>query len=248
MVCPEEKTVALVIVGNEILSAKIPDENTPFLLQRMRALGVRTRQVVVVPDQVDLLVEALQRSLQLATWVISTGGIGPTHDDITVEAVARALGRELRESPELTTIIREFYRGQVTEAHLSMAMIPEGARLVPTDTQVFPVLAIENLYILPGSPGLMRAQFLGIQERFRCSDFILRKIFLKLEEGLLAEAMARVDQDFPGVEVGSYPIWGTPDHDLVVTLEGRCLDEVEEATRVLREKLPEGSLVKVGGP
>lgn len=247
MESPDENTAALVVVGNEILSAKTADENSPFLLRRLHALGVRVEQLRLVPDRFELLVEALRDCMASARWVFSTGGIGPTHDDITIEAIARATGRELVESPELVQVIRDFYREGVTEAHLRMAWLPEGFELVPTDTQAFPVLKVENLFVLPGSPGLARAQFLGIQERFRGPGFHLRRFRLEIEEGLLAAALTRIDTSFPDVEVGSYPLSGL---DLLITLEGHRAEGVEAAARELRAALPEGCPVReeVGAP
>lgn len=233
-----EPTASLVIVGNEILTCKVQDQNTPFLLERLRALGVPVVGVTVVPDVPARMVRAYRWACAEATWVFSTGGVGPTHDDVTMEAVAETFGRGLYEEPELAGVIRDFFKDRCTPAHLKMARLPEGCELVWGEGLRFPVVRVENLFVFPGQPGLMRAKFLGIEERFRCTPFELRRIYLKADEGQIAALLEAAEGDHPGVQVGSYPVFGTFDHNVLITVEGRDLAQVEAAARRISEGVP----------
>src|SRR5512134_2156156 len=132
-------TAVLVVVGNEVLSAQVPDENGPWAARRLRELGVRLLAIHTVGDRVDDVVEAVDHARRRADWVFTSGGVGPTHDDVTVGAVARALGRRTIRSPELVEVIRALHRryhgggGEPPEAALRMADVPEGTRLLGGD-------------------------------------------------------------------------------------------------------------------
>ncbi len=237
-------TAALVVVGNEVLSAKVRDENTPFLLDRLRRLGVRAVKVTVVPDEREVLVATYREAVRSATWVFSTGGVGPTHDDVTMGAVAEAFGRPIRIDPELERLIREHFGASVNEHHLKMAALPEGAELEWGKGLRLPVVRIENLWIFPGSPGLVRSKFLGIEERFRQAPFFLRRLQLDVDEPEIAGLLAEAEASEAGISIGSYPVHGLFDHKVEVTVEGKDEAAVLRVTGRIRSGLPEGVLLR----
>ncbi|HYB73765.1 MAG TPA: competence/damage-inducible protein A, partial [Candidatus Sulfotelmatobacter sp.] len=161
------KTAGLVIIGNEILSGKVQDANAPFFALALRELGVDLRRIAVVPDDVVVIAAEVRAFSRAFDVVCTSGGVGPTHDDVTIEAVAHAFGRRVVRDPGLERVLREFYRNRVTQAHLKMAEVPEGAELVGRETLLFPVIACRNVYIFPGIPEILRQKFHAIQERFR---------------------------------------------------------------------------------
>lgn len=240
----EDATAALVIVGNEVLSAKVTDENTPFLLARLRALGVVTRSVRVVPDEAPLMIAAYRAACAAHTWVFSTGGVGPTHDDITMDAAAAAFGQVTAPRTELANLLKEVLGDRLTAAHLKMARVPEGAELVWEEGLRFPVVRLENLFIFPGAPGLLRKKFLAIEHRFRQRPIHLARLYLQGDEAEIAGLLERAEAGAADVQIGSYPVWGLGDHDIQVTFEGRDLTELRRVFAGVTAGLPAGYLVR----
>jgi molybdenum cofactor synthesis domain-containing protein len=244
-------SAALVVVGNEVLSAKVQDENGPWASRRLRELGVRLLAIHTVPDRVDAVVDAVDHARRLADWVFTSGGVGPTHDDVTVAAVARALGRNVERSPELVRAIRaihrEHHRGEEPpEAVLRMADVPEGTRLLGEAR--YPTLAAGNVVMLPGVPQFFRYQFDAIAHLLRAPPFRLAAAYLTADEGTIAPALDRIALEHAGVEIGSYPRFDAADHRVLVTIEAKDASRVAAALAALLSALPEGSVLRTEGP
>ncbi|MBI3073577.1 MAG: competence/damage-inducible protein A [Deltaproteobacteria bacterium] len=220
-------TAAIVIIGNEILSGKTQDTNGPYLIGELKALGVDLREIAVVPDIHETIAETVTRLAAKVDFVFTSGGVGPTHDDITIEAVARAFGRRIVREPSLEKALRWFYQDHLTDAHLRMADVPEGAELVYDDGIKIPTLRLENVYVLPGIPELCRMKFATVRERFRALPFHLRQIFVDADEGLIADAMTRAQAAHPSVAIGSYPRLSNAEYRVKVTLESKDKGEVD---------------------
>lgn len=242
----DPSTASLVIVGNEVLSAKVEDCNTPFLLERLRALGTPVRAVRIVPDEQDVMVATYRAASAEATWVFSTGGVGPTHDDITMEAVAVAFDQEVAEHPELADGIRKFFGDRTTPAHLKMAQLPVGAVVHWQEGLNFPVVQVENVFVFPGAPGLMRKKFLAIEERFRQAPIHLRRLYLLGDEANFAALLGDTEAAHEKLQIGSYPIWGEDDHSVVVTIESSLEATADAAAAAIVRGLPDGALVRRG--
>ena len=161
-----ERTAGIVIIGNEILSGKVTDENSPFLAQQLRELGVELRRIVTIPDEVDLIGTEVLAFHQQYDHVFTSGGVGPTHDDVTMEGIARGFGRRVVRDPDMEEKIRSFASGEPNEAQLKLAEVPEGAVLIHDPRLGFPTIQFENIYILPGIPELLRKKFDALRERF----------------------------------------------------------------------------------
>jgi molybdopterin-biosynthesis enzyme MoeA-like protein len=159
--------------------------------------------------------------------------------------VAHAFGRKPVRDPALEKVLRDFYRGRVSEAHLKMAEVPEGAELVGEDTLLFPVIAYHNIYIFPGIPEILRQKFQAIQERFREAPFHLTRVYVNMDEGDLADALNAVLLEFPAVQIGSYPELNAPGYKVKVTLEAKDRAPVEGAVTRLRALVPARALVRV---
>jgi molybdenum cofactor synthesis domain-containing protein len=242
-------TAAVLVVGNEVLSAKVRDENGPYAAAALRARGVQLSAVLTLPDQVDVLQEAVGRERQRVDWLFTSGGIGPTHDDVTLLAVARALGRDLERHAGLADHLRDVYRRrglEVPEAALRMADVPAGTRLVG-DAR-YPVLVVENVVALPGPPQFFRAQLDAFLPALAAPPFQLACLYVSLGEDRFALALDRVAQAFPDVGIGSYPRFDEADHRVKLTFEAKDLARVEAAVQAFLEVLPEGALVRREGP
>jgi molybdenum cofactor synthesis domain-containing protein len=243
-------TASLVVVGSEVLSAKVPDENGPWLARRLRELGVELRSITTVADRVDDIVEAVDRERRRAGWLFTSGGVGPTHDDVTVAAVARALGRPLARHQGLAAVIEAIHRRHhgepAPEAALRMAQVPAGTELV--GDQGYPSLLCANVIMLPGVPRFFRWQFDRVATLLGGAPFRLAVLYLSVREERIAAPLAAVARAHPRVEIGSYPQFDDGDHLVRVTVESRDLAAVKAALAALQAALPPGSVLRTEGP
>lgn len=239
------KTAAILIIGNEVLSGKVTDENSPYLVRELRGLGVDVRRIATIPDELSVIAQDVRGLAPAHDFVFTTGGVGPTHDDVTIAAVAQAFQRRLVRHPLLEETLRRYYGVAITAAQLRMAEIPEGSRLEGEGDSGFPVVACENVFIFPGIPESVRRKFARIREQFRENPYILRRIYLRCDEGEIAAELYGAIDRFPSVQIGSYPILHNPDHSVLLTLESKQAEEVEQARRFLLERLPASIVVRV---
>src|SRR5262245_1197773 len=146
----ERTGAAAIIIGNEVLSAKVEDVNGPHLVRRLREHGIPLRAIFVVPDEVEAIVGAVVNARAIARWIITSGGIGPTHDDVTVRAVALAMGRRVVRSPEMEALVRAHYGDEATAEAMRLADAPEGSTLLAQEGIWYPVLHCDGVFMLPG--------------------------------------------------------------------------------------------------
>jgi molybdenum cofactor synthesis domain-containing protein len=242
---PMAKTAGIILIGNEILSGKIADANAAFLCRELRALGVEVRKISVIPDEVDLIAAEVREFSEALDVVFTSGGVGPTHDDVTMEGVARAVGTRVIRHPRLIALLEAYYKGPVNEARLRLAEVPEGAELVSDGALMFPAVAVRNVYILPGVPEIFRQKFEALKERFRETPFHLASVFVAVGEGTLAEHLNALVARHPVLMVGSYPEFSNPEYKVKVTLESKDAGLVDRAVAELLAGLPTGALVRV---
>ena len=239
------RTAAIVLIGNEILSGKIADSNAAYLCRELRALGVEVRRIAVIPDEVDAIRREVAECSGMHDFVFTSGGVGPTHDDVTIEGVACAVGARVARHPQLVSLLEGYYRGILTEARLKMAEVPEGAELVAADALPFPAIAVRNVYILPGVPEIFRQKFEAIRERFREEPFFMRTVFVTMGEGRLADFLNDLLGAYPRLLLGSYPEFSNPDYKVKVTLESKDKTYVDRALTDFLERLPREAVARV---
>jgi len=199
-------TAALVIIGNEILSGRTQDTNAAFLGTRLAALGIPLREIRVVPDVEGAIVEAVNALRARNTYVFTTGGIGPTHDDITAASIAAAFGVPCGRHPEAVRILRAHYGADLTEARLKMAETPVGASLIENPVSAAPGFRIGNVFVMAGVPKIMHAMFESLAPDLVGGPPILsRAVSAPAREGEIAEALAAIQARWPDVDIGSYP-------------------------------------------
>ncbi|MHB2016137.1 MAG: competence/damage-inducible protein A [Candidatus Xenobia bacterium] len=238
------RTAAIIVIGNEILTGKIVDENTPFLTRQLWDLGVSTRRVEVIPDEVGIIAAAVRDAAGQYDFVFTSGGVGPTHDDVTMEGIARAFSRGVCRHPELVRLLEQYFGGRpLSEAEGRLAEVPEGARLVVMNGMKYPQVVVENVYIFPGIPALLQKKFLAIRELFRDVPIVLRKLRVAGLEtdlaGCLNTTVARYDE----VAVGSYPQEVNGAWQVLITLECRDVGLLEAACQYLVSQLPQEALL-----
>jgi molybdenum cofactor synthesis domain-containing protein len=238
------RSAGIVVIGNEILSGKTADTNSGFLARELRRIGVDVRRIAVIPDELDDIARTVRDFHDRFELVFTSGGVGPTHDDVTIEGIALAFGRRVVREPELERKLRDFYKEKVNEARLKMSEVPEGAELIYGGTLAFPTMKIENVYILPGIPEILQSKFLSICERFAADPFHLRIVYTREGEGAIAEHLNDTLRSFPQLLLGSYPKIGDPEYVVKLTLESKDREYLEQALAHLLRLLPPGCVVK----
>lgn len=237
----EPPTAAALVIGNEILSGKVEEANVGALARTLRQLGVLLRRVVVVMDDVETIAREVRDLSPAHDWLFTSGGIGPTHDDVTIEGVARAFGVRVVSSPEMESMLRAHYKERFTDGHLRMALVPEGASLEVTAEITWPTIRLGNTWLLPGIPEVFRMKLPVVVARVAGSRaFVSRAVYVKMEEGELKPLLDRVVAAFPDVLVGSYPKWLDPAYKTKLTFDGRDIDRVLAARESFTASLPPG--------
>lgn len=229
-------TVAAVIIGREILTGKFADENGPFFVRRLRQLGADLKRLVVVDDDLEAIAEEVRRCAARHDHVFTTGGVGPTHDDITLEAIARAFDVPLVLEDRLVDVMDRFDIPH-TEANLRMARLPEGSDLVDGGASSYPIVRCRNVWILPGVPKLMQRKFETIAPRLRGPEIHCTRLLLDVHETDIAEALTAVVALHPAVDIGSYPRFGE-EARVILTLESRSESALQAADDALCAALP----------
>lgn len=265
---PARPTAAILLIGNELLSGKVRDENGWFLSQVCRRRGLALREIAVVPDELPTIGDALVRLLRSTPLVFTSGGVGPTHDDLTIEAIALATGRPIVRNPQMEAILREHYRDRTTEHALRMADVPEGTLLralpgwpvmrldlaagFPLGEGREPLAQDGRIYILPGIPALLRAKIEALEklpdELPLPHEWVLVELHTRLEESSLAGSLDAVVDEFPDVEIGSYPRW-EPDErgrlrvEVKVTFEAHDPERAAAARDSLASRLDPSAVI-----
>lgn len=230
-------TAGIVIIGDEILTGKFADENAAFLIGELRALGVDLRRIVVIPDVLDDIAAAVIECSARFDHVFTSGGVGPTHDDVTMAGIAQGFGTRVVREPVLEERVRAYWGSKLAPPHLRLAEVPAGAELVYGRDQVWPVVAYRNVYILPGVPALFRRKFIDIRDRFRAEPVTVARAYLDADEGQIAGDLDAVVAAFPAVRIGSYPRFTERDFKVLITLEALGPDEVAGALAMLVERI-----------
>jgi molybdenum cofactor synthesis domain-containing protein len=239
------KSAGIIVIGNEILSGKTQDENALFLARELRALGVDLQKIAVIPDELGLISSEVRLFSSLFDYVFTTGGVGPTHDDLTMDGIAAAFEQKIRRHPELESTLRSYYSDALIEGNLRMADVPEGARLVGGRGMWFPVIAVENVFIFPGVPDILKRKFDRIKEMFREAPYHLREVFLRADEGQIAGILHDLLSEYPELMLGSYPYFDNPDYSIKLTLESKDSSYVEKAHASLLRRLADVRLTPV---
>jgi len=225
-------TAAVIVIGDEILSGKFRDENGPYLIDRLRTLGCDLKRLVMVPDVVGDIAAEVRRCADAFDFVFTSGGVGPTHDDVTIEAVARAFGVAVEQRPELVEILRRFHVPE-DEATLRMAAAPVGAELVDHAGLRYPILRMRNVWMFPGIPRLLREKFENIAQRFAGEAVRVARVYTTEHETSIAARLEAVAAHHPTVAFGSYPRFGEGAYRVIITLESRDADALQRATEEL---------------
>ena len=220
-------TACLIIIGNEILSGRTQDKNLSYIANGLNEIGVRLAEVRVIPDHEPTIIHTVNACRARFTYVFTSGGIGPTHDDITTAAIARAFGVPVIRHPEAERrLLAHYTPDQVNEARMKMADVPQDAALIDNPVSSAPGFRIENVFVLAGVPRIMQAMFDGIKGQLQGGPKILsRTLSAYITEGTIAAELTAIQNRFPDIEIGSYPFMR--DGKLGTSLVSRGTDETQ---------------------
>ena len=240
------RTAAALIIGNELLSGKIAEANLVVLARELRALGVQLRRVVMILDEIDVIASEVRALAAAHDVVFTSGGVGPTHDDLTIEGVARAFDAGVVVSEQVAGMIRAAYGERLTDAHLLMARVPEGARLVATPALPWPTVVMRNVWVLPGVPEVFQMKIPLLRAELGTdAPFVSLAVFTTLDEGQIKALLDEVVQAYRDVDVGSYPRWSDPEYRTKLTFDGTDEERVRAARDAFAARLPPGAVVRV---
>lgn len=236
------RNAAALVIGTELLSGKIRDENLFRLSQCLRALGIELGRVIFCPDDRATIVRDVRELTAMFDVVFTSGGVGPTHDDVTIEAIAEAQGKTVTESPELRAAIEKLYGKKTSAAHLLMARVPSGAELIESASARWPTIVSERVWVLPGVPELFHSKLMVVREHLRGPHaFFTEIVHCSAEEADVKDILDDVVKAHPQCEIGSYPKWFEPRYKTRFTIDARDSNVARAAAERLRERL--GTLV-----
>jgi molybdenum cofactor synthesis domain-containing protein len=230
-------TASILTIGNELVSGDVPNTNAAWLARRLAPLGVTVRLTAALPDEIDTVASFVRAEAPRVDFLLVTGGLGGTPDDLTREALAAAFGVPQEEVPELAADLRaRFTRNP--EYAACWAMLPRGSRPLANPLGGAPGFAIENVYVMPGLPAEMEAMFDAIAEEFRSGNPIgtWRQLY-RTRESVIAPAMIEAGERWPGVLIGSYPSFGAEGPTVELVVKSSNADELREASEWLEAEV-----------
>ena len=236
---PALVTAAILVIGDEILSGRTKDKNIGYIAEYLTNIGIELREVRIVPDVQEEIVSALNALRSRQTYVFTTGGIGPTHDDITADSVAAAFGVSIDHDPRAIAMLSErFPADQLNEARLRMARIPAGADLIANSVSKAPGFNIGNVYVMAGVPSIMQAMLDALAPTLKTGVKILSDtVRAGLREGDIGTALAEVAKAHPYVSIGSYPFFSETGPDTNVVVRSRDAEKLAEAMAAVKTML-----------
>ena len=239
------KTAGIVIIGNEVLSGKTQDINSHFFCTELRRLGVEVQKISTIQDEIELIGQEVAAFSNRFDYVFTSGGVGPTHDDVTIDGIAHGFGLKVMRHPDIERRMRQRLGDQVNEARLRMANVPEGAALLATEALFAPIVNIYNVYIFPGIPKILQERFHAIKERFRDTPYYLKNVYVKYGEGVIADMLNSLLAKFPQLMLGSYPVLDLPDYKVKVTLESKDPNYLDQALETFVASLPKDAVQRI---
>jgi molybdenum cofactor synthesis domain-containing protein len=239
-----EVTAGVIIIGNEVLSGRTQDTNLAYMGKQLDALGISIMEARVIPDVEQTIIDTVNHFRETYTYVFTTGGIGPTHDDITSAAIAKTFNVNLEKNPEAVSLLEKYFEpGGINEARMKMAHIPEGAKLIDNPLSHAPGFQLENVFVMAGVPSIMQLMFDGITDRLVGGDPIITvNVATNIGEGVFAADLEKLQDEYPDISIGSYPYFRKGKLGVNLVMRSTNIDRLGE----LKEKLTT-TLTLLGG-
>jgi molybdenum cofactor synthesis domain-containing protein len=238
-IVPASPTAAVLVIGDEILSGRTQDTNTTYIAKFLAALGIDLVEARVVRDVESEIIAAVNVMRVRATYVFTTGGIGPTHDDITADSIAKAFGVAIDHHPDVLALLGARYKpGEFNDMRKRMARIPDGASLIKNSVSGAPGFQLGNVFVMAGVPMIMRAMLEDVEPRLQRGGVVIAQtVSAKIAEGRIAAALARIQNEFSNVAIGSYPYYREDGAGVQLVVRGRDSAQVEAAASAIEQAL-----------
>lgn len=238
-------TVGLVVIGDEIIKGQVQDVNSFYMCQRLHQIGVQVKTVVTVPDDLSTIAKYVKDLSSNLSYVITAGGIGPTHDDITYEAIAAAFSDEMKIDSELESIYKSYFKEKYTASHRKLSTIPQSASLFRNNGSKFPIVHIQNVFMLPGVPKFLKMTFSALEAHIGDPSMVnlSRTLYLTVDEMSIAAQLTQINNQFGNVTIGSYPEWNSNYYKVRIVLESNDVKNLDKCEHALTNSLPAGALI-----
>ena len=239
-----EVTAGVIIIGNEVLSGRTQDTNLAYMGKQLDALGISIMEARVIPDIEQTIINTLNHFRETYTYVFTTGGIGPTHDDITSVAIAKTFNVNLEKNAEAVRLLEKYYKlGGINEARMKMAHIPQGAKLIDNPLSGAPGFQMENVFVMAGVPAIMQLMFDGITNRLIGGDPIITvNVATNIGEGVFAADLSKLQDKYPDISIGSYPYFRNRKLGVNLVMRSTNLNQLED----LKGKV-KAMIIQLGG-
>lgn len=226
------KKASLIIIGNEILSGRTKDANLNYIAIKLAEIGVDFCETRVIPDEEDAIIKAVLELSSRYDYVITTGGIGTTHDDITAASVAKAFGKAILQNREALQRLHDYYQEDFTDSRGRMAIMPEGSVLIDNPITIAPGFQIHNVFVLAGVPSIMQAMLDSVLHRMAHGQPILSEtVMCTLPESFLAEDLEAIQNQFLDLSIGSYPGWRESGFQVHLVIRGTDKERLQQAKK-----------------
>jgi len=238
------KTAGIIIIGDEILSGKVQDYNSFFMAQELWSHGLQLCRISIISDSIDEIAAEVRTLSKKFDFVFTSGGIGPTHDDVTIAGVSRGFDVRTVVDPSLREQL-EKKQGPLSPEAMKMAEVPEGAEILNDETLSFPLIKFRNVFIFPGIPQLLRKKFLAVEKLFDEPLIHLKKVYLNESESKIAPVLNEIVRRYINVKIGSYPVLDNAEYMVMVTLESLDKTTLREAMTDLLNGVPDTKLMRI---
>ncbi len=239
-------TACALLIGNELLNGSTADCNLAALATTLRDLGIRLKRALVLPDQEETLCSEIRSASERYDVVFTSGGVGPTHDDVTIAAVCCAFGVEMVVNEDMRHALIAYYGEPLSAAQLLLARAPAGARMMRLPDTSWPTIVMHNVWVLPGVPAIFQAKLQAVRHYLSGPvTYHCRSVLCRSDELTLKYLIDATVQAHPDVEIGSYPLWPPTDAQTKITFEGTDSGQLESAVEQFVDGLPEAELLGV---
>ena len=240
-------SACILVIGDEVLSGRTEDKNINFIAKRCDNIGVSVNEVRIIPDDKETIKNTVLECYKKFDYIFTTGGIGPTHDDITTECIASAFNLDVEINPEALKRLKDHYKKsniELNNARIKMAKIPKGAKLIDNPVSSAPGFIVENIYVLPGVPKILQAMFKNLEDEIKgITNMVSKNIIVYSPEGEIAAFLESIQNAFADISIGSYPYFMPPDVGTNIVLRSIDKNLINEATIAICRKLKENKIL-----
>ena len=230
--------IGLIIIGDEILSAQIQEKNLKYMLRNLAVSGYKVSEARIISDDLNLIKETILKLSSTYEFVITSGGVGPTHDDLTIDAIAEAFDVPLVVYRNLEDHLKRFFKEKITDDILKMAQLPEGADVIMKEEYEWPVIKMKNCFILPGVPQIFQKKFDHVLQLLpRVEKYYYASVYSIADESEFSDSLRKIDEKYPNVIVGSYPVIDEPEYKTQLTLKSKEKDVLGESFEEVKDFL-----------